>query len=184
MILESLSISFALAMDAFAVSVSSGVKLDKVGKREVFRIAWHFGLFQFLFFVGGYLAGSQIYSFIDKWAGLIASFLLFIIGGRMIYESFEKDEDKKFTNPTKGKTLVLLSVATSIDAMAAGFGVSMVDFDIVSGSASVFLVTLLLCCFGILLGDKISGADVVKKGSGVFGGFILILLALKFLIYN
>lgn len=184
MILESLSISFALAMDAFAVSVSSGVKLSRVGKREVFRVSWHFGLFQFLFFVGGYFAGSQVYSFIDKWAGIVAAVLLFIIGGRMIYEAFEKNEDKKFTNPTKGKTLIFLSVATSIDAMAAGFGVSMVEFHIAFGSACVFLVTLFLCCFGILLGDKISGAEFVKKSSGIFGGIILILLALKFLIYH
>jgi putative Mn2+ efflux pump MntP len=180
MIFESISLSFALAMDAFAVSVSSGIKIDKVGKREIFRISWHFGLFQFLFFVSGYLAGSSVYRFINNIANPLASFILLIIGLHMIYEGIKNNEESLKNDPSKGKTLVFLSVATSIDALAAGFGMSILDSDIFFTSISIFAITCFLCALGTILGDRLSKASLLKGISGFAGGIILVCLSVKF----
>jgi putative Mn2+ efflux pump MntP len=180
MIFESISLSFALAMDAFAVSVSSGIKIDKVGKREIFRISWHFGLFQFLFFVCGYLAGSSVYRFVNSVANPLASLILLVIGLHMIYEGIKNDEDSFRSNPSKGKTLVFLSVATSIDALAAGFGMSILESDIFFTSFCVFAITFILCAAGTILGDRLSKASLLKSFSGTAGGIILTLLSIKF----
>ncbi|MDY0362545.1 MAG: manganese efflux pump MntP family protein [Desulforegulaceae bacterium] len=180
MIFESISLSFALAMDAFAVSVSSGIKIDKVGKREIFRISWHFGLFQFLFFVSGYLAGTSIYKFINSIANPLASIILLIIGLHMIYEGIKNDEECFKNNPSKGKTLIFLSVATSIDALAAGFGMSILESDIFFVSFCVFAITLILCAFGAILGDRLSKASLLKGFSEIIGGVILLVLSFKF----
>lgn len=182
MILDSLSLAFALAMDAFAVSVSSGISLDHVGKREVFRVSWHFALFQFLFFASGFLFGSEVSGFMTDFADWAASLILFFIGAHMIYESLQKEDDKIEVDPTKGKRLIFLSVATSIDAMAAGFGFSMVESKFAFASACVFFVTLIMCVIGILSGSRLSNADLLKGFSESLGGLILILLALKIFI--
>jgi putative Mn2+ efflux pump MntP len=180
MIFESISLSFALAMDAFAVSVSSGIKIDKVGKREIFRISWHFGLFQFLFFVCGYLAGSSVYMFVNSVANPLASIILLIIGLHMIYEGIKNDKESFKNNPSKGKTLVFLSVATSIDALAAGFGMSILESDIFFTSLCVFSITFILCAFGTILGNSLSKASILKGFSEIIGGVILIVLSIKF----
>jgi putative Mn2+ efflux pump MntP len=180
MIFESISLSFALAMDAFAVSVSSGIKIDRVGKREIFRISWHFGLFQFLFFVCGYLAGSSVYRFINAIANPLASLILMIIGLHMIYEGIKNNTEFFKNDPSRGKTLVFLSVATSIDALAAGFGMSILESDIFFTSICIFAITFFLCAFGTILGNKLSRASILKGISGLAGGVILVFLALKF----
>lgn len=181
MIFDSISLAIALAMDAFAVSISSGIKLDYVGKREVFRISWHFGLFQILFFSMGYVAGSNLSSVISGLTGYVAFIILFLTGIHMIYEGYSGGEsplDK--TDPTRGKTLVLLSVATSIDAMAAGFGFSLVKSEMLFTSACVFFVTLFLCAFGIFAGDRVSNIKVLRPFSETAGGVILVVLSVKF----
>jgi putative Mn2+ efflux pump MntP len=182
MIIESISLSFALAMDAFAVSVSSGVKIEDVGKREIFRISWHFALFQMLFFGAGHYSGASLYKYLSGIGIYTASFILCCIGIHMFYEAFQKEEDKNYSDPSRGGRLILLSVATSIDAMAAGFGMSMLEAGVMFTSVCIFAVTFILCVIGTYSGDKISRASLVKNYSEAGGGIILILLSAKFLI--
>jgi len=180
MIFESISLSIALAMDAFAVSVSSGIKINKVGKREIFRISWHFGLFQFLFFVCGYLAGLSVYKFINAIANPLASLILMLIGLNMIYEGIKNNTETLKNDPSRGKTLVFLSIATSIDALAAGFGMSILESDIFFTSICIFAITFFLCVFGAIIGNKLSKASLFKGFSEFTGGLILVFLSLKF----
>ena len=113
--------AFALAMDAFAVSVASGITLKNITFRQTFRLSWHFGIFQALMPIIGWSAGISIRSYIEHFDHWIAFGLLLIVGGNMIREAFHNEEEKKQKkDPTKGTTLVMLSVATSIDALAVG----------------------------------------------------------------
>jgi putative Mn2+ efflux pump MntP len=100
--------AFALAMDAFAVSVASGVSLKKVTLRQTFSMSWHFGFFQALMPVIGWSAGLTVRSFIEHYDHWVAFLLLAVVGGHMIRESFQKEQDKKEKNdPTRGMTLLM-----------------------------------------------------------------------------
>jgi len=114
-----LGIALGLAMDAFAVAIGAGLQLCQVTRRQTFRLAWHFGLFQAFMPVLGWLAGLTLVAYIapvDHW---IAFGLLAFIGGKMIHEAFGRPEEHADAcDPTKGWRLVMLSIATSIDALA------------------------------------------------------------------
>ena len=117
-----LPIALALAMDAFAVSVGLGVSHKGLSRRQVFRLATGFGLFQFLMPLLGWLAGQTIIESIKTVDHWVAFGLLFLLGSKMIYESFrgQDKENKSRGDQTRGLVLLLLSVATSIDALAVG----------------------------------------------------------------
>jgi len=119
--LSLLAIAVALAMDAFAVALAAGAILHPLTFRPCFRLAFHFGLFQALMPVIGWLAGLTVQSFVAAWSHWIAFGLLLFIGGRMIKEALAADDDAERSNdPSRGLTMVALSVATSIDALAVG----------------------------------------------------------------
>ena len=123
-----LAIAVALAMDAFAVAVATGVSLKHVSFRQTFRLSWHFGLFQAIMPVIGWSAGLTIRSFIEQYDHWVAFGLLAFVGGHMIKEAFQPETEKiQKKDPTKGWSLVMLSVATSIDALAVGFSMSMLN---------------------------------------------------------
>ena len=111
-----LGIALALAMDAFAVSIASGLKLAGVTPRHVFRLSFHFGLFQFLMPVIGWYIGRQMAAAISEFDHWIAFGLLSLVGGRMLWEAYSERESGAKTDPTRGVLLVALSLATSIDA--------------------------------------------------------------------
>lgn len=180
MIINSFLVALALAMDAFAVSIGSGVKLDKVGTRETLRVAWHFGLFQLIFFMTGSFLGTGAFVFIGKYADIVSFLILFFLGVHMFYVTLKKDEPEILANPTKGKNLILLAVATSLDALAAGFSIGIINDGLRFTASCVFLVTFLLCAFGIMLGDRISNAGILGEYSEKAGGVILVLLSFKF----
>jgi putative Mn2+ efflux pump MntP len=113
-------------------------------------------------------------------ANPLASIILLIIGLHMIYEGIKNDKESFKNNPSKGKTLVFLSVATSIDALAAGFGMSILESDIFFTSLCVFSITFILCAFGTILGNSLSKASILKGFSEIIGGVILIVLSIKF----
>ena len=109
-------IALALAVDAFAVALAAGVSLPKISFRHTFRLAWHFGLFQGGMNIIGWAAGVSFRSLIESFDHWLAFSLLFLVGARMIHEALERDDQERpSTDPTRGYSLVMLSVATSID---------------------------------------------------------------------
>src|SRR6056297_488407 len=126
---EIILISLSLAMDAFAVSVAAGTT-GLLKKRAIFRLSFHFGLFQFLMPVIGWYTGSRIaplVSSVDHW---LAFGLLIFVGVRMIIGGIKPPSEKMINDPSRGMTLVMLAVATSIDALAVGFSLAMMEIKI------------------------------------------------------
>jgi manganese efflux pump family protein len=178
-LLEIILIAVGLAMDAFAVSIGAGTLASMKDLRSTVRLAFHFGLFQFLMPVIGWFLGSGIQVYVDSVDHWIAFVLLSYIGIKMIYESYKKSEEQK-GNPSKGKTLIVLSVATSIDALIVGFTLAMLEVNIWYPSIMIGVITAGLSLFGIWIGKKLG----MKLGKimEVVGGFILIGMGVKILI--
>lgn len=172
-------LALALAMDAFAVALGTGAVLSRLTGRHLFRLGFHFGLFQALMPVIGWLAGQTIIQWVEAWDHWIAFGLLAIIGGRMIYEAFSDEEKTDERDPTKGLSLVLLSIATSIDALAVGFSLSILGVAIWMPSLVIGLVAGVLTIIGMLLGGRIG--DRWGSRVEIFGGLVLIAIGSKIL---
>ena len=173
-------LALALAMDAFAVALGTGAVLSSLTGRHLFRLGFHFGLFQALMPVIGWLAGLTIIQWVEAWDHWIAFSLLAIIGGRMIYEAISDEEKANDRDPTKGLSLVLLSIATSIDALAVGFSLSVIGVSIWMPALVIGLVAGVLTIVGMLLGGRIG--DRWGTRVEIFGGLVLIAIGIKILI--
>lgn len=174
-----LGLALALAMDAFAVALGTGAVLTRLTGRHLFRLGFHFGLFQALMPVIGWLAGQTIIQWVSAWDHWIAFSLLALIGGRMIHEACSDEEKTEDRDPTKGLSLVLLSIATSIDALAVGFSLSVIGVSIWLPSLIIGLVAGILTVVGMLMGGRIG--DRWGSRVEIFGGVILICIGLKIL---
>ena len=175
-----IGLALALAMDAFAVALGTGAVLSSLTGRHLFRLGFHFGLFQALMPVIGWLAGLTIIQWVEAWDHWIAFSLLAIIGGRMIYEAFSDEEKTDDRDPTKGLSLVLLSIATSIDALAVGFSLSVIGVSIWMPALVIGLVAGVLTIAGMLLGGRIG--DRWGSRVEILGGLVLIAIGAKILI--
>ena len=175
-----LFIAIALAMDAFAVALAAGVVLHPVSKRQLFRLGFHFGLFQGMMPVLGWLAGLSVQSLISAYDHWIAFGLLSFVGGKMIYEAFDHEEEKERSDPTRGATMVMLSVATSIDALAVGLSLAVIGVDIWTPALVIGITAAVLTVIGMLLGGRIG--MIWGKRVEVIGGCVLISIGLKILI--
>ncbi len=178
-ILEIILIAVGLAMDASAVSMATAAAGFTSQKRQVFRLAFHFGLFQGVMPFLGWLLGSTIVDYIQRWDHWIAFILLGIVGGRMIYEGFDKDSQRIMTDPTRGWTLVTLSVATSIDALAIGLSLSLLDVAILVPCLLIGLITVAMAVLATQIG-KAAGRMLGKKVE-ILGGLILITIGIRIL---
>jgi putative Mn2+ efflux pump MntP len=165
-------IAISLAMDAFAVSLGVGTTGRANHARPVFRLAFHLGLFQGLFTFLGWLAGSNIATLISGVDHWIALGLLSIVGGRMIRSGLDQHADSDRVDPSRGLSLVIVSVATSIDAMAVGLSLGMLQAKILSASLIIGIVTFGLSLFGMLTGNRL-GLRFGKRME-VLGGLLLI----------
>lgn len=172
-------IALALGMDAFAVSLAAGAYFGKTTSRQKFRLSFHFGLFQFFMPIVGWLLGSEIVDFVSSFDHWIAFLILAIIGGKMIYDALKSDDYKVKTDISKGYTLIILSFATSIDALAVGFSFGIINSDIILPSIVIGIVASLMSLLGIKLGEKMS----IKFGDSISiaGGIILIFIGLNIL---
>ena len=176
-----LGIALALAMDAFAVALGTGMNLATMTGRHLFRLGFHFGLFQALMPVIGWLAGLAVQQQVAAWDHWIAFVLLAFVGGKMLKEAFaDKDDEAAAIDPTRGMSLVLLSLATSIDALAVGFSLSLLGVSIWTPAVVIGLVAGLLTVFGMLLGRR--AGDKWGPRVEIVGGLILIGIGLKILI--
>ncbi len=175
-----LLIAIGLSMDAFAVSISSGLNLDRFRLGYALKIAIFFGGFQALMPVAGFAAGLSVRDFmagIDHW---VAFALLAFIGAKMIYEALFGRKDGRRTNGHNLATLLVLSVATSIDALAVGISFSLLDIDIILPACIIGIVTFLISLAGVVIGRK-AGHHLESKAE-VLGGVILIGIGLKILL--
>ena len=175
------AIAFALAMDAFAVAVVAGLTLDTLTKRRVFRLSFHFGLFQAMMPAVGWCAGIAVHGYIAEWDHWIALALLAYVGGTMLIGAISGDESRRRpSDPTRGWDLVLLSVATSIDALAVGLTLAMLGESILVPAAVIGIVAAATTVVGMLLGKRIGAA----WGSRVelVGGLILLAIGAKIVI--
>lgn len=184
-----LLMAVALAMDAFAVSVASGLALSRAGTGKVIRMAGFFGLFQAGMPLIGYAAAftfAEAIRVVDRW---VAFALLTFVGGKMLWEVFRGGDDEQ-SDPADLKTLLVLSVATSIDALAIGVSLAvMPKTGVLSLPAGTFLaaavigvVTFVLCLIGAALGRK-AGALLGRRAE-IAGGIVLIGIGLKTLLFS
>jgi putative Mn2+ efflux pump MntP len=176
-------IALALAMDAFAVALGAGVLLHPITGRQLFRLGFHFGLFQGGMPVIGWLAGVGLQRFVTVYAPWLAFGLLTFIGTRMIREAMHDDQETdRRRDPTRGMTMVLLSVATSIDALAVGFSLSLLGVSIWTPALVIGLITAMVTVCGMLLGTRIG----TRWGGRVeiLGGLVLIGIGLKILLHT
>lgn len=177
-----MAIAVALAMDAFAVAIAAGIKLGTVSPRQNFRLAWHFGLFQALMPIIGWIAGltirEQIASF-DHW---VAFGLLIFVAQGMFREAFHADDESPSAkDPTKGATMVMLSLATSLDALAVGLSLSMINVSIWTPAVVIGLVAGSLTTVGMHLGKNISRAAMVRRYADCLGATVLVLIGVNIL---
>ena len=179
-ILEILMIAVGLAMDAFAVSIAAGTSGKLEGKRATFRLSFHFCLFQALMPLIGWFAGTRVVRFasaVDHW---VAFGLLAFVGGRMIMSALETETETFSKDPSRGTSLILLSVATSIDALAVGFSLAMIRINIWYPCAVIGIITAGLSVVGIRAG-KYFGKTFGPRME-LIGGGILLLIGLKILL--
>jgi putative Mn2+ efflux pump MntP len=175
-----LGIAVGLAMDAFAVAIATGIVLGAVSGRQTFRLAFHFGLFQFLMPVVGYLAGMTVERYIEGYDHWLAFVLLGYIGGKMVFEGGwgHGEEANGGKDPTRGISLVLLSVATSIDALAVGISLGVLRTEgIVYPGVVIGLVACTFTAAGLHLGKRLGAA--FGRRMEVVGGFVLVGIGLK-----
>ncbi len=173
-------IALALAMDAFAVALAAGAVINPLTRRHLFRMGFHFGLFQALMPIAGWMIGMAVQKWISAYDHWIAFVLLAVVGGRMIMEAFEEKEDKPVSDPTKGLTMVMLSVATSIDALAVGLSLAMLAVSVWVPAAVIGVVAGVLTVLGMLLGRRLG--DNWGKRVEICGGLVLCLIGLKILL--
>ena len=170
----------ALAMDAFAVSVATGLTVAPVTARHTFRMAFHFGLFQFLMPVLGWLAGRGSAEWIGTANDWVAVALLAFVGGKMVWESREEEENRPKADPTRGWMLVTLSVATSLDALAVGFSLALEEVTLWLPAAIIGLVAGTLSMVGILFGGRLGTRW--SRWARLGGGCVLIAIGMRILV--
>ena len=180
--LNVVAIAVALAMDAFAVSIASGICLRTVSYRQTFRLAWHFGLFQALMPVIGFAAGIGVRDRIEAFDHWIAFALLILVGANMIKEALQGDDGcEPRKDPTKGSTLVVLSVATSIDALAVGFSISVLSIAIWQPALIIGVVAGAFTVLGLQLGCRVGRVQQLCRYAEITGALVLFAIGLKIL---
>jgi putative Mn2+ efflux pump MntP len=172
-------IAVGLAMDAFAVTLGCAASGQARGPRAAFRLSFHFGLFQFTMPVVGWAAGTGIARLVSTWDQWIAFALLVLVGARMIHAGLHPDPHRVPGDPSRGWTLVMLSVATSIDALAVGLSLAMLRVSIWYPSVVIGVVALTISVIGFQFGTRL-GARFGRRME-ILGGAILILIGLRIL---
>jgi putative Mn2+ efflux pump MntP len=179
-LVTSFFIAIGLAMDALAVSIGVGTGPQANEPRSRFRLAFHFGIFQGGMTLLGWLAGSTISRYISNLDHWLAFILLAYVGIGMIRNGFGKEEKRYTVDPSKGRMMVILSVATSIDAMAVGLSMAMIDTPVVIPSIVIAVVTFFLSFLGLFAGRKLG--EIAGKRMEVVGGLILLFIGIRIVI--
>ena len=186
-----LLLAIALSMDAFAVSIGLGAKHRRHALKLALMAAAYFGISQGVMPLIGYLGGRTVLGFIENLAPWIACIILLGLGGKMLYEALANDEadepighNFEIANDPKlvitPKTMMSLAIATSIDAMAAGFTLTLIPINPYLACSIIAVITAIFSFIGVWLGNK-SGTWLESKAE-VFGGIVLILIGIKMIV--
>jgi putative Mn2+ efflux pump MntP len=173
-------IAIGLGVDAFSVAIGIGATNDKKSWTPVLRLATAFGLFQFTMPIVGWLAGLTVVEIISSFDHWIAFAVLALVGGKMIREGFEKESDEEREDQTRGWPLLMLSIATSIDALAVGFSFSILKNPILLPAVIIGIICFLMTVTGMIFGKVL--AKIFGKKAEVLGGLVLMAIGIKILI--
>lgn len=208
-----LALAVALAMDAFAVAVATGVRLGTVTRGQTFRLAFAFGLFQFLMPAAGWFMGLTVRDLIEAWDHWVAFALLAFVGLNMIREFLAERKEgpaggtpacptdpdaplppgtagescraaaalSRPADPTRGFPLLMLSVATSIDALAVGLSFAMLRMSVWYPAAVIGVVCFLITAAGVFLGKSLARAEALSRNAELAGGLVLLAIGVKIL---
>jgi putative Mn2+ efflux pump MntP len=179
-LLSMVFISVGLAMDAFAVSLGVGTAGEVSSRRGKFRLAAHFGIFQSGMTALGWVVGSTIIQYVERFDHWIALILLLYIGINLIRSGLSKDGKAFQEDPSTGKTLVILSVATSIDAFAVGLTIAFINVPVLMTILMIGLITLSLSLIGLFAGTRLG--ELFGKRTEILGGLILIGIGIRIVI--
>jgi putative Mn2+ efflux pump MntP len=181
-ILLVLGLALALAMDAFAVSLGLGLSLRPASGGQTLRLALSFGFFQFLMPVLGWAAGETLIRLIEKFDHWVAFALLIAVGGKMIFESLkpEQGNESRRSDPTRGISLFVLSVATSLDSLAVGLSLAALRVAIVLPAVVIGVVAFSMTVLGMKLGPVVG--RIIGRRAELLGGVVLILIGIKILV--
>ena len=177
--LEILLISIGLAMDAFAVSICKGLSLKTMSWKKAIIVGLYFGFFQALMPLIGYFLGATFESVVTKVDHWIAFILLGIIGINMLKEAFGNDEENQ-NDKVDFKTMIMLAIATSIDALAVGITFAFLKVNMAIATIMIGIVTFAICVIGVKIGNKFG--DKYERKAEVVGGLILIFIGIKILL--
>jgi putative Mn2+ efflux pump MntP len=167
-----LGIALGLAMDALAVAIAVGLTLSPITPRQAFRVAFHFGLFQFMMPVLGWLAGRELEAWIHGYQGWIAFGLLSMVGLKMLWDASRHGGTPAPSDPSRGISLVTLSMATSVDALAVGMSMALWGVSVLGPSVVIGLIAATLSAVGVGFGSRLGPRW--ENGVEVFGGLLLL----------
>lgn len=180
MFLETFLVALGLAMDAFAVSLGVGTGNSAKSRRSKFRLSFHFGIFQAGMTLLGWLGGYTIERWIRDFDHWLAFLLLAYVGGRMILSGLRLEQESYPSDPSKGGLMVMLSVATSMDALAVGLSMAMIGTPVFFPAAIIGLVAFGLSAFGLFFGHQLG--NHFGKRMEILGGLILIGIGLRIVV--
>jgi putative Mn2+ efflux pump MntP len=173
-------LAVGLGVDAFSVAIGIGAANQKKSWAPVLRLSLAFGLFQLVMPLIGWLAGSTVADMIQGFDHWIAFALLAVVGGKMIREGFEKESAEEKPDQTRGWPLFLLSIATSIDALAVGFSFSLLKTPILYPAAMIGVVCFVMTAVGMIFGKGL--ARIFGRKVEILGGLVLIAIGVKILV--
>ena len=181
-IIELLLVSVGLAMDAFAVSLCKGLRMRKINYKQALLIALFFGIFQTLMPLIGWALGLQFEQYITSIDHWIAFGLLGFIGGKMLYDSVTEDSSCPIetVDEIDMKELVMLSIATSIDALAVGITFAFLQVNIINAITLIGIITFALSFLAVVIGNYFG--NTLQNKAGIAGGIVLILIGTKILL--
>lgn len=184
-ILAVILLGVGLSMDALAVSIANGIAIKDLKLRHCLKVAVFFGLFQAIMPILGYLGGKYIQVWIESFDHWVAFILLAIIGGKMLADGLKKEKAEDGcpvpqTCPTETKKLLVMAVATSIDALAVGITLAVAGTNIWAAAAMIGTITFTISFLGVLLGKQLG--CLFEKKAAILGGLVLIGIGVKILI--
>ena len=177
---QTLLIVLGLCMDTLAVASAVSLYHPRITPRLVFRLAFHFALFQAGLLLAGWWAGSFAERYLGAYDHWVAFGLLWLIGLRMIRESFHNEHTEAKGDPSRGLSLVVLSVATSLDALAVGGSLGLLNVRIVQAVVTAWVVTILVTSTGLFIGKKVG--TMFGRRAELVGGLVLCGIGIKILV--
>lgn len=181
-IIELFLVAIGLSMDAFAVAIGKGLSMKRLNWRQAIIIALFFGGFQALMPTLGWLLGAQFDQYVSALEGWIAFALLAFIGGKMIWDAFHEDDSSSATSEQAldVRELLVLAIATSIDAFAAGVALALLDVSIAFSASFIGITTFALSLIGVIIGHQFGSRW--EKPSTIVGGVVLVAIGVKILV--